>query len=89
VGGASCILVSLGFPLWALAHGRRVEPTFVFLSLWGIFALAGCAANIYTYLSSGPPPQKPPRGGQRLASVHVLDVRHTAATAAEPERRAA
>jgi hypothetical protein len=89
VGGLTCIVTSVGFPLWAIAHGRPVEPTFVFFSLWGIMALFGAAANIATYLQSGSPPPKPRGGGQRLASVHALDARRTAAAKPEAERRAA
>ena len=85
----TCIMTSIGFPLWAIFHGHPVEPTFVFFSLWGMMALAGAAANIYTYLQSGPPPQKPRGGGQRLASVHTLDARRASTTKAEAERRAA
>jgi hypothetical protein len=88
-GGLTCIATSVGFPLWAIAHGRPVEPTFVFFSLWGVMALAGAAANIYTYLESGPPPQKPRGGGQPLASIHTLDARRARAANPEAERRAA
>ena len=66
-----------------------MEPTFVFFSLWGFMALAGAAANVYTYFQSGPPPEKPRGGGQRIASVHVLDARRAASPATEIERRAA
>ncbi len=82
-------MTSIGFPLWAVLHGQPAEPTFVFFSLWGIMALAGAAANIYTYLQSGPPPEKPRGGGQRLASVHALDARRHAAAKPETHRRAA
>jgi hypothetical protein len=88
-GGLSCIFASIGFPLWATAHGRPVEPTFVFFGLWGIMALAGAAANIYTYLESGPPPQKPRGGGQRMATIHTLDARRANATKPQNDRRAA
>jgi len=61
----------------------------VFFGLWGFMALAGAAANVYTYFLSGPPPEKPRGGGQRLASVHMLDARRATAPVTEVERRAA
>jgi hypothetical protein len=91
VGGLACIAVSLGFPLWAALHGRPIEPTFVFFSLWGIFALAGAAANVHVYLTTGKPPDKPRGGGQRLAQVRQLDARRAVVSSVqvESERKAA
>jgi hypothetical protein len=89
VGGVTCVVTSVVFPLWSIAHGRAVEPTFVFFSLWGFIALAGAAANVYTYLSSGPPPRRPRGGGQPLATIHTLDARRASVATPEAERRAA
>ena len=69
-------------------HGGHPNTTFFFFSLWGLAALAGAAANVVVYFQSGDPPEKPPRGGVRLAPVTRLETR-AAQKAAESERRAA
>jgi len=69
-------------------HDGHPNTTFLFFSLWGIAALAGAVANIVVYFQSGDPPQKPPRGGQKVTQLRVLERAGTPATV-EAERKAA
>jgi hypothetical protein len=88
-GGVLAIATSVGAPLWSWWHGGHAEPTYFFFSLWGLAALAGAAANVYVYFQTGPPPEKPPRGGQRIATVTVLEARTASKPEVREERRAA
>jgi hypothetical protein len=89
IGGVLSIATSIGLPFYAWAHGGHPQPTYVLFSAWGMAALAGCAANIYVYFQSGPPPGKPPRGGQRVTQLRALEARAKPTPIAEQERRAA
>ncbi|GAC1310138.1 MAG: hypothetical protein NVS2B3_08720 [Vulcanimicrobiaceae bacterium] len=89
LGGLGAIATSIVATVltWRLGHPTT---TFFFFSLWGIAALAGAAANIVVYFQSGDPPEKPPRGGQKVTPLRLLETRPSApAAVAEPERKAA
>jgi hypothetical protein len=63
------------------------NSTFFFFSLWGLAALAGAAANVVVYLQSGDPPPRPPRGGQKVTPLRVLESRRPPSN--ESDRKAA
>ncbi len=69
-------------------RGGHPHTTFFFFSLWGLAALAGAAANIVVYFQSGDPPPRPPRGGQKVAPLRLLETRPAPQTV-EQERKAA
>ena len=70
-------------------HDGHPNTTFFFFSLWGIAALAGAAANVMVYFQSGDPPEKPPRGGQKVTPIRMLDARPVPTPAIDRERKAA
>lgn len=88
VGGLGAIGTSIAATVvtW---HNGHPNTTFFFFSLWGIAALAGAAANVMVYFQSGDPPEKPPRGGQKVTPIRILDARPTQTSVADRERRAA
>jgi hypothetical protein len=69
-------------------HNGHPNTTFFFFSLWGIAALAGAVANVVVYFQSGDPPEKPPRGGQKV-TIRILDARPSQAPVVDRERKAA
>jgi hypothetical protein len=68
--------------------GGHPNTTFFFFSLWGLAALAGAAANVMVYFQSGDPPPKPPRGGNKVIPLRLLE-RPAAPQRTEQERKAA
>jgi len=86
VGGLGAIAASVVATVvtW---HAGHPNSTFFFFSLWGLAALAGAAANVVVYFQSGDPPPKPPRGGQKVTPLRVLETRPAPVT--EQERKAA
>jgi len=88
VGGLGAIVASIVTTVISWRNGHP-GSTFFFFSLWGLAALAGSAANIVTYFQSGDPPEKPPRGGQRVVALRLLEARQPPATTVENERKAA
>jgi len=74
VGGVGAIATSIIATVitWRAGHPNT---TFFFFSLWGIAALAGAAANVMVYFQSGDPPEKPPRGGQKVTPLRLLETR--------------
>ncbi len=88
LGGVGAIATSVVVTLRSM-HGGHPTSTYFFFSLWGIAALAGAAANIATFFQSGDPPQKPPRGGKRLAPPIALDTRRPHAATDPGQRKAA
>ncbi len=70
-------------------HNGHPNTTYFFFSLWGIAALAGAAANVMVYFQSGDPPEKPPRGGQKVTPIRNLDARPSPTPVVERERKAA
>ena len=70
-------------------HNGHPNTTFFFFSLWGIAALAGAVANVVVYFQSGDPPEKPPRGGQKVTPIRLADARPAQAPVVERERKAA
>ncbi|GAC1444103.1 MAG: hypothetical protein NVS2B8_17090 [Vulcanimicrobiaceae bacterium] len=70
-------------------HGGHPNTTFLFFSLWGIAALAGAVANVVVYFQSGDPPEKPPRGGQKVTPLRILEQRPAPQATTERERKAA
>jgi hypothetical protein len=89
LGGLGAIGAGIGLPLYSWMHGGHAQSTFFFFSLWGIAALCGAAANVYTYLQSGDPPDKPPRGGQPAVKLRLIDGRAQQVAKPERDRRAA
>jgi hypothetical protein len=87
VGGLGAIATSIVATVVSW-HDGRPTSTFFFSSLWGIAALAGAAANVAVYFQSGDPPEKPPRGGQKVTPLRALETR-PAPSAGEVERKAA
>ncbi len=87
-GGLGAIATSV---IATVATWRNGHPntTFFFFSLWGIVALAGAAANVMVYFQSGDPPEKPPRGGQKVTPLRLLETRPGAQQVTERERKAA
>jgi len=69
-------------------HKGHPNTAFLFFSLWGLAALAGAVANIMVYFQTGDPPSKPPRGGQRITPLRLLETRPVHKPA-EQERKAA
>lgn len=88
VGGLGAIATSVIATALTWRSGHPTT-TFFFFSLWGIAALAGAAANVMVYFQSGDPPDKPPRGGQKVTPLRVLETRTVAQPTAERERKAA
>lgn len=70
-------------------HNGHPNTTFFFFSLWGLAALAGAVANVVVYFQSGDPPEKPPRGGQKVTPIRILDARPSQAPVVDRERKAA
>ena len=69
-------------------RGGHPHTTFFFFSLWGLAAIAGAVANVMVYFQSGDPPPKPPRGGQKVTPLRLLETR-PAPQPVEQERKAA
>ena len=88
LGGLGAIGTSIVATV-ATWHDGHPNTTFFFFSLWGIAALAGAAANVMVYFQSGDPPEKPPRGGQKVTPIRILDARPSQAPVVERERKAA
>lgn len=88
VGGFGAIATSV---IATIATWRNGHPntTFFFFSLWGIAALAGAAANVMVYFQSGDPPEKPPRGGQKVTPLRALETRPAPQQSTDRERKAA
>lgn len=88
VGGLGAIAASIVATVLTW-RGGHPNTTFFFFSLWGIAALAGAAANVVVYFQSGDPPDKPPRGGEKVTPIRVLETRPAAQPIVERERKAA
>jgi len=89
-GGVLAIGSGIALPAWEWLHHRPVSPAFLFFCVWGLVALAGCAASIATYRSSGDPPSKPPHGGIPARKFEVVEGGAQRGEApAEHDRRAA
>ena len=87
LGGFGAIAASVFATVLTWRNGHP-NTTFLFFSLWGIAALAGAVANVVVYFQSGDPPPKPPRGGQRVVPLRLLDTRPSPHVV-EQERKAA
>jgi hypothetical protein len=85
-GGVMSILTSVVATIVTWRHGHP-NSTFFFFSLWGLVALVGAVANVVVYYQSGNPPPKPPRGGQKVTQLRLLETRP--ATVVENDRKAA
>ncbi|GAC1542621.1 MAG: hypothetical protein NVS2B17_21390 [Candidatus Velthaea sp.] len=72
-GGLLAIGFSAGMPLWQWAHGHPATPAFFFFGMWGVAALCGAAASVHTYLISGDPPDKPPKGGVPIREFSIIE----------------
>jgi hypothetical protein len=87
IGGLGAIGTSI-FTVVLTWHAGHPNSTFFFFSLWGLAALAGAAANVVVYFQSGDPPDKPPRGGQKVVQLRSLDAA-APVTATDQDRKAA
>jgi hypothetical protein len=72
-GGLLALGFSIGIPIFNLLHHRPLTPEFFFFGVWGLIALCGAAGCIHTYLISGDPPEKPPKGGVPVRELRVLE----------------
>jgi len=72
-GGLLALGCSIGIPVYNLLHHRPVTPEFFFFGVWGFIALCGAAGCVHTYLISGDPPQKPPKGGVPVRKLQLLE----------------
>lgn len=72
-GGLLSIGFSIGIPVFNALHHRPITPEFFFFGVWGLLALCGAAGCIHTYLISGDPPDKPPKGGVPVRDFTVLE----------------
>jgi len=88
-GGLLALAFSVIIPLNALAHHHEVTPQFFFFGVWGVLALFGAAGCIHTYLISGDPPDRPPKGGVPVREFTLIEGGRAPAEADESERRAA
>ncbi|GAC1306639.1 MAG: hypothetical protein NVSMB19_18920 [Vulcanimicrobiaceae bacterium] len=87
VGGVGAIATSV-IATVVTWRGGHPNTTFFFFSLWGIAALAGAAANVMVYFQSGDPPEKPPRGGQRVTPLRPPESRPGTQPVVEREKAA-
>lgn len=88
IGGVGAIATSV-IATVVTWHSGHPNTTFFFFSLWGIAAIAGAVANVVVYFQTGEPPEKPPRGGQKVTPIRVLETRPAPPQVADRERKAA
>ena len=88
-GGLLAIGVSIGLPVHQAMTGGHPTPAFFFFGIWGFAALLGCAGCIHTYVISGDPPDKPPKGGVPVRAFTVIEGSRKQTEVAESKRRAA
>lgn len=88
-GGLLALGCSIGFPVYYALHHQPVTPEFFFFGVWGFIALCGAAGCIHTYLISGDPPQKPPKGGMPVRELRVIEGGKAREMGDDAERRAA
>ena len=72
-GGLLSIGFSIGIPVYNALHHRPVTPEFFFFGVWGLLAIFGAAGCIHTYLISGDPPEKPPKGGVPVREFTLIE----------------
>jgi hypothetical protein len=89
LGGALNLGFSIGMPIERALRHQEWTPGFFFFALWGLCALAGCAACIATYYSSGDPPPKGPRGGMPVRRFTVIEGAGKTEQPSERTKRAA
>jgi hypothetical protein len=87
IGGLGAIGTSI-FTVVLTWRAGHPNSTFFFFSLWGLAALAGAAANVVVYFQSGDPPDKPPRGGQKVVQLRSLEAA-SQVVQADQDRKAA
>jgi hypothetical protein len=89
-GGLLALGCSIGIPVYNALHHRPVTPEFFFFGVWGLIALCGAAGCIHTYLISGDPPEKPPKGGVPLRDFRLVEGgKSRSGESADTTRRAA
>ncbi len=88
-GGLLSLGFSIGIPVSMALHHRPITPEFFFFGVWGFIALCGAAGCIHTYLISGDPPEKPPKGGVPVREFTVLEGGKPRAESGENSRRRA
>jgi hypothetical protein len=88
LAGFGAIGTGIGIPLFQWLHGGHPDPMIVVFSIWGFFALMGCAASLYVYFQSGRPPSRPPHGGEKVVQLRLLETR-AALPRVEREQKAA
>ncbi len=72
LAGFGAIGTGIGIPLFRWLHGGHPDPMAVVFSVWG----------------SGAPPRRPPRGGEKISQLRLLETR-AARPPVETERKAA
>ena len=87
IGGAGAIGTAI-FCAGVAWRSGHFASSFYFFGLWGLAALVGAAANVVVYLKSGDPPEKPPRGGQKVVALRSLRTT-TPSIRSEQDREAA
>ncbi len=90
-GGLLALGFAIGIPVSESLHHRPVTPEFFFFGVWGLLALMGAAGCIHTYLISGDPPSRPPKGGLPVREFSVIEggAQRTTTTSDQRSRRAA
>jgi hypothetical protein len=88
-GGLLALGCAVFLPLDGWLHHRPVTPEFFFFGVWGFVALCGAVGCIHTYLISGEPPEKPPKGGVPLRELRVLEGGKARPDSDDANRRAA
>ncbi len=90
IGGLLDVGFSIGMPIQQSLRHEPWNPAFFFFSLWGLAALYGCAACIYTYRTSGDPPgDRPPPGGLRVERFTLIEGGAKTEASTERTKRAA
>ena len=89
VAGFGTIGASIGWPLYQRLQGAHPDPVLVVCGTWAFLVLMVSAATIYVCLRRGSPPRRPPRGGEKVVYLCLLETTHTAFPPVEGEREAA
>ncbi len=89
VGAVLDLGFSVGIPVVRALRHEAWTPAFFFFGVWGIVALAGCAACVATYLASGEPPDRKPPGGLHERRFTVVEGGANKERVSEQTKRAA
>jgi hypothetical protein len=87
--GLFALAWAVGIPLYHRLHGTHPNWTAVHIGAWGLFALLAAAACIHSCFQRRHAPRRPPRGGQRVVHLRLVDGRGKAPIPGDQEQRAA